>query len=475
MTSQKIENSFDNLRELILVEDFKGCIAKEIKTYLDERKADKLHEAAVLADDYELTHKSFFGKQKQGQFRPRFGKKSEGTGNLSPSKKSEEQKPDSSPQSDKPASQKTGQKFFSGPTCNYCHKKGHVKSECFALQRKLNQTGKPVGLASIKGRPPLDMSDGHFDHLHAKVENPHDGVLVAEPILNGYESFKSEGLVSQTENAVDQKAVVILRDTGAAQSLLLEGVLPLSHETYQKASVLLQGVEGNYITVLLHKVYLKSDFKIGPVIVGIVPTLPIEGVTFLLGNDIAGDNVKGKPVPYLTDEPVTREDTEHLEQEFPGIFPACVVTRSMALEASKQKEASDKDDECLGLAETFFGNLDDQVSHDGNLSPEVSHDGNLTDQVSQIGHPSQMPHLNRERLIREQKADPQLRKLASTALTEEEAQKDLVCYYIKSGVLMRKWRPPDASTDEEWRVVHQIVVPPSYRAEILRPAHFRSE
>ena len=82
---------------------------------------------------------------------------------------------------------------------------------------------------------------------------------------------KLEGLVSQKENAVDQKAVVILRDTGAAQSLLLEDVLPLSDETYQNGSVLLQGVEGNYITVPLHKVYLKSDFKIGPVIVGIVP------------------------------------------------------------------------------------------------------------------------------------------------------------------------------------------------------------
>ena len=80
---------------------------------------------------------------------------------------------------------------------------------------------------------------------------------------------------------------------------------------------------------------------------------------FLLGNNIAGDNVKGKPVSCLN-EKVMRKDTEHLKQEFLGIFPACVVTRSMALEASKQKEASDKDDECLGLAETFFGNLDDQ-------------------------------------------------------------------------------------------------------------------
>ena len=37
-SSRKLETDFDKLRELILVEDFKGCIAKEIKTYLDERQ-----------------------------------------------------------------------------------------------------------------------------------------------------------------------------------------------------------------------------------------------------------------------------------------------------------------------------------------------------------------------------------------------------------------------------------------------------
>ena len=36
---------------------------------------------------------------------------------------------------------------------------------------------------------------------------------------------------------------------------------------------------------------------------------------------------------------------------------------------------------------------------------------------------------------------------------------------------MGKWRPPDASTNEAWRVVHQVVVPPSYRAEVLKTAH----
>jgi hypothetical protein len=36
---------------------------------------------------------------------------------------------------------------------------------------------------------------------------------------------------------------------------------------------------------------------------------------------------------------------------------------------------------------------------------------------------------------------------------------------------MRKWRPPDALLSEEWRQVHQIVVPKIYRQEIMELAH----
>ena len=43
-----------------------------------------------------------------------------------------------------------------------------------------------------------------------------------------------------------------------------------------------------------------------------------------------------------------------------------------------------------------------------------------------------------------------------------------VCYYVKNGILMRKWLPPDVSADDEWTVNHQIVVPRVYRLKILK-------
>ena len=36
---------------------------------------------------------------------------------------------------------------------------------------------------------------------------------------------------------------------------------------------------------------------------------------------------------------------------------------------------------------------------------------------------------------------------------------------------MRKWRPFDVPADDEWAVYHQIVVPKSYRHEILSIDH----
>ena len=37
--------------------------------------------------------------------------------------------------------------------------------------------------------------------------------------------------------------------------------------------------------------------------------------------------------------------------------------------------------------------------------------------------------------------------------------------------VMRKWRPTQRPAVEEWSIVHQIVIPPCYRDEILRIAH----
>ena len=60
--SKEIDD-YEKLRQLILMEEFKQCVLKEIKLHLEEVKVDVLDKAAVVADDYALTHKVIFSKK----------------------------------------------------------------------------------------------------------------------------------------------------------------------------------------------------------------------------------------------------------------------------------------------------------------------------------------------------------------------------------------------------------------------------
>ena len=52
-------NNQAKIRELMLVEEFRNCIPMVVSTYLNERQVNTLHEAAVLADEFALTHRVF--------------------------------------------------------------------------------------------------------------------------------------------------------------------------------------------------------------------------------------------------------------------------------------------------------------------------------------------------------------------------------------------------------------------------------
>ena len=59
LAQKKSNQDFGQLRQLVLVEEFKSCVHADIKTHLDENatKIKNLHEAATMADDYGLTQK----------------------------------------------------------------------------------------------------------------------------------------------------------------------------------------------------------------------------------------------------------------------------------------------------------------------------------------------------------------------------------------------------------------------------------
>lgn len=107
------------------------------------------------------------------------------------------------------------------------------------------------------------------------------------------------------------KPVSILRDTGAAHSFIHKNVLPLATDTYTGTDILVRGIELGCIKVPVHSVFLKSELVTGLVNVGVCVKLPVEGVNFILGNDLAGGNVlRRKWLPISGD----KTDLDHAYQ-----------------------------------------------------------------------------------------------------------------------------------------------------------------
>ncbi|XP_062586991.1 uncharacterized protein LOC134248592 [Saccostrea cucullata] len=300
-TSKNVGSNFERLKQVILIEEFKNCIQPEIRTYLDEQKVETLEQAATAADDYALTHKVSFVKLSTSQQKMVIYDSSRG-----------------------------------GPDTSQV-------------------TQPKMAYSEIKGRDKNNETLKQFENTAVKSVEPESDVLREE-----FKPFVFNGLVSV---GTDSHPIRILRDTGASQSLLLEGVLPLSEKTHTGSEVLIQGVELGLMKVPLHVIDLKSDLVSGSVVVGVRPTLPVKGVSLLLGNDLAGGRVV--PDPIICEKPSLIGE---IEEENKELFPSCAITRAMAkkighAEQTVNQKLDTGKDLSIDLDETFLSAMLDSESH----------------------------------------------------------------------------------------------------------------
>lgn len=157
-------------------------------TYLNEQKVTSLSQAAVLADEFVLTHKSVFV----------------------------------SARSDKtlalPESQNTRVKVSppqpkESRECFYCHKTGHVIADCLTLKRK-QQPGQPKPVGFVRTVPVSSYYSQKTDDIDER-----------------FKSFMMKGLLSVNGRPEEQKEIQILRDTGTVQSFVVADIVPLSDQT----------------------------------------------------------------------------------------------------------------------------------------------------------------------------------------------------------------------------------------------------
>lgn len=154
-------------------------------------------------------------------------------------------------------------------TCYYCGKVGHMAANCFAkksAEHRSAVSNKPQGFIS-----------SHKD-LGRKINGQ---------IREEYNPFVSTGSVCPVDDPTKRVKIKILRDTGATQSLIVEEDMPRGSETATFERVVIQGVESGFVSVPLHQTSLDSDIVCGTIVIGIVDSLPMKGISMLLGNDLA--------------------------------------------------------------------------------------------------------------------------------------------------------------------------------------------
>lgn len=384
--ASKIDN-FELLRELILLEEFKGCLPERVVIYLNEQKVTSLSQAAVFADEYTLTHKGVFPVTRSDR-------------NVRPTEFVQNQ-------SVRNARVKTaGSSSSEARECFYCHKPGLLIAECAMLKRKQHLLqAKSVGLLKTLSPPCI------FEN---EVPDPN------------YKPFVMFGTVSLTGNVVDQKEVRILRDTGTSQSIMLADVLPFSGESSCGSNILVRGIEMQVVPVPMHHVHLNCTLVSGLVKVGIRKSLPVKGITFILGNDLAG----GKVMPGLevTDLPNTIAD--EMFNVHPEVFPACAVTRAQSKKFGLH----------VGLVDSCVGEMladSTPVTAETGTRSSVSNEVGKADPV--VGSGSLDFFVTRSQVIAAQQVDPSLHKCFDSAISVDDAVKRDIAYFIDDDLLMRKW------------------------------------
>lgn len=415
LSSNNVQD-LSSLRELMLLEDFKNCLSERVVTYLNEQKVTMLSQAAILADEYVLTHKSVFALPRPEKMVSSFS-----TQNSSTRAKI------SSPQNKETRE------------CFYCHKMGHLISDCLMLRRKTQaQQGQLKPVTFVKTVP--------------------KAVLEKDAIDSGFKPFLLKGLISVNGKPGEQKEVQILRDTGSIQSFVVSDALPLSEQTFCGSSVLVQGIEMGVVKVPLHRIHLQCDLVSGFVKVGIRSSFPVKGVAFILGNDLAGGKVS--PVLEVVDKPDCFIPVGDISDNFPEVFAANVVTR-----AQKRRIGDD-----IVLADTFLSPVftEEHFGSGPKESENVRHDRHSDTAIAEselLAEP-----ISHEGIKTAQREDVSLTKCFSAAESPQPNKVNAAEYVIENGLMLRKWHP-HRDGENEWDVVCQIVLPTVYRKQVLSLAH----
>ena len=87
------------------------------------------------------------------------------------------------------------------------------------------------------------------------------------------------------------------------------------------------------IRVPLHQIHLQSALISGSVVVGVRPSLPVKGITLILGNDLAGNKVQSNLQVVNSSKQAVHHSP--MADGPSDVYTAFVVTRAAAWRAQE--------------------------------------------------------------------------------------------------------------------------------------------
>lgn len=202
------------------------------------------------------------------------------------------------------------------------------------------------------------------------------------------------------KKTVAQRPVTILRDTACSQSLILSLVLPSGLQS--DVSAVVRGIEMGFVPAPLHCIHIASSNATVFFTVGVCPDFPINGVVFIMGNDIAGGKVN--PVPQVVN--VTLSESPDDVACHQKLLVASALTRAQTHKQSKEVNLADS------LLASVFPGYDppssDEVEGSGDTEPETPPETNLA-----------VPP-TREAFITAQRGDPSLARCWSSVVKRSQ-------------------------------------------------------
>lgn len=487
MQSENVNGDFRKLKELVALECFMSRVGTELRSYLLDKDVKTTFDAATFADDYAARHRSYSSKPKSNdnsQSKPNSSQPKNQPSNNPPaqgSKQNHSKTGNSSGDSQNKNTQHTHKNTRPPFSCTHCGKTGHTRDRCYQLTGANAKTVNHVSahvlpcdpslvpivsgthdddgvpIVSPKGIPPSE----DFSRVTSGEMSPGAGVVQAVTSVvpdDLFTPYLYKGLVKVDNHPFP---VQILRDTGAKVSLWKR---PPCFRADTTDYILLRGVftpNSDPVPVPLITCVVECDIFQGVARVGVVDSLPEDGITFLLGNDL----IQGLTpvVPVVSEVPVCEETTQVSD---PALFPVCAVTRSM------RRLGQDSEDTTPVRPEPLSDKL--HGPSEGNTLVDSGEELCLSDVGAPDDSPKPIPvpleEVDVVRLGVLQAGDPDVQKLKLSAVEDVKSEKG-ECFYMKSGILWRRWRPSRVPPDEGMWDVHQIVVPKECKHELLELSH----